>query len=125
MRWQNKWGVAPAGDDGRSGPIAAGVAARFDSLCAVIQTMDPRPVFVYMPHVRYFDRPARLLYPERREFYRAFAARNGAMLVDPTDRLLAEFGATAQPAAWIRQYRDRARPHERARARADRSPAGA
>ena len=59
--------------------------------------MDPRPVFVYMPHVRYFDRPARLLYPERREFYREFAVRNGVTLVDPTDSLLVEFGRTGQP----------------------------
>jgi lysophospholipase L1-like esterase len=97
-RLSNKLGIGgPRYVERTTGPVDPRAAAILDSLYRVMRGV-PRPiVFVYIPNLDYFASPPAPRYPERREFYRAFAARNGVPLVDPTDAMLEAYRRTRQP----------------------------
>jgi hypothetical protein len=59
--------------------------------------VNPHLILVYVPHFFYFDAVPHVAYPMREAWYHALAAQRGIVLVDPVDRMLAEFRRTGEP----------------------------
>ncbi len=69
-----------------------------DMLCALHWRLNesyPDPIYVCIPRISYLDDT--VAYPRRRAIYHEFAARTGAVFIDPTDALLAEYHLHGQP----------------------------
>jgi hypothetical protein len=97
-RLSKKLGLGGGGYvESMSGPVDPRAGAILDSLYLVMREVRRPMLFVYIPDLDYFASPPQPRFPTRRVFFRAFAARNGVPLVDPTDAMLAEYRRTRQP----------------------------
>jgi hypothetical protein len=68
-----------------------------DSLVGDIARRAPRFVLLYLPSIRYFDRPVAPEDSAAGALYREVAVRHGIRIVDLTDVYLEEFRRTGQP----------------------------
>jgi hypothetical protein len=71
--------------------------ALIDSLIIEVARVNPHLILVYVPHFFYFDAVPHVAYPMREAWYHVLAAQRGIVLVDPVDRMLAEFRRTGEP----------------------------
>ena len=78
-------------------PPSAHSEAMLNSLVGEIVRVNPHTILVYVPHFYYFDAVPRVAYPMREAWYHTLAARRGLPLVDPAERMLAEFRRTGEP----------------------------
>lgn len=89
--------AAAAVESERNPPIDPRIGPMMDELYRRMSAHGIPIVFVYIPGIDYFARPCAPRYPERREFFREFIARNHARWIDPTDAFCGEFHRTGQP----------------------------
>jgi hypothetical protein len=97
-RLSKKLGLGRVGYvESMSGPVDPRASVILDSLYTLMRDVGRPIVFLYIPDLNYLTSPPAHRYPTRREFFLAFAARNGVLLVDPTNAMLTEYQRTRQP----------------------------
>ena len=85
--------------------LPADVAERLRFFHSTLEPWHERLIYLYLPRLNYAERPLRFDWPECRDLIHKFAAESGAIVVDPTAAMLADFESSQVPVAGFHNSR--------------------